>query len=128
MSYSHRGKPPTTIGAKKLNYCVRDGNRCILLAITTKLAWQRPTLTGGNPQLPSALKSLTTVFGMGTGVSSLLSSPNSFFDAILLVSCAFRCCLIVSIVTYHKYAPQSTQSRLEILRFISEFISLAWII
>ena len=38
------------------------------------LAWQRPTLTGGNPQLPSALKSLTSVFGMGTGVTSSLSS------------------------------------------------------
>ena len=36
-SYSHRGKPPTTIGAKKLNFCVRHGNRCILLAIATTL-------------------------------------------------------------------------------------------
>ena len=27
---------PTTIGAKKLNFCVRHGNRCILFAITTK--------------------------------------------------------------------------------------------
>ena len=35
---------------------------------------RRPTLTGGNPQLPSALKSLTSVFGMGTGVTSLPSS------------------------------------------------------
>jgi hypothetical protein len=40
-------------------------------------AWQRPTLTGGNPQLPSALKSLTSVFGMGTGVTSLPSSPDN---------------------------------------------------
>ncbi len=39
-------------------------------------AWRRPTLTGGNPQLPSALKSLTSVFGMGTGVTSSLSPPN----------------------------------------------------
>ncbi len=39
-------------------------------------AWQRPTLTGGSPQLPSAQKSLTSVFGMGTGVTSLLSPPN----------------------------------------------------
>ena len=39
-------------------------------------AWQRPTLAGGSPQLPSALKSLTTVFGMGTGVTSSLSPPN----------------------------------------------------
>ena len=40
------------------------------------VAWRRPTLTGGNPQLPSALKSLTSVFGMGTGVTSSLSPPN----------------------------------------------------
>ena len=32
-------------------------------------AWQRPTLTGAKPQLPSALRSLTSVFGMGTGVA-----------------------------------------------------------
>jgi hypothetical protein len=31
---------------------------------------RRSTLTGGNPQLPSTLKSLTAVFGMGTGVTS----------------------------------------------------------
>ena len=42
-------------------------------------AWQRPTLTGGNPQLLSALKSLTAVFGMGTGVSFSLSPPHNFF-------------------------------------------------
>ena len=36
-SYSHKGKPFTTIGAKKLNFCVRHGNRCILLAIVTTL-------------------------------------------------------------------------------------------
>ena len=29
---------------------------------------------GAAPQVPSALKSLTAVFGMGTGVTSLLSS------------------------------------------------------
>ncbi len=39
-------------------------------------AWRRPTLTGGNPQLLSALRSLTSVFGMGTGVSFLLSPPH----------------------------------------------------
>ena len=42
------------------------------------LAWQRPTLTGGNPQLPSALKSLTSVFGMGTGVTSSPSLPDKY--------------------------------------------------
>ena len=36
-------------------------------------AQRRSTLAGGNPQLPSTLKSLTSVFGMGTGVTSLPS-------------------------------------------------------
>ncbi len=43
-------------------------------------AWQRPTLTGARPQLPSAQKSLTAVFGMGTGVTSSLSPPDCFSD------------------------------------------------
>ena len=34
-TYSHRTKGPTTIGAKKLNYCVRHGYRCVLLALIT---------------------------------------------------------------------------------------------
>jgi hypothetical protein len=42
-------------------------------------AQRRPTLTGGDPQLPSAQKSLTSVFGMGTGVASLPSSLDSIF-------------------------------------------------
>ena len=43
-------------------------------------AQRRPTLTGGNPQLPSALKSLTSVFGMGTGVTSLPLSLDWVFN------------------------------------------------
>ena len=43
---------------------------------------RRPTLTGGNPQLPSALKSLTSVFGMGTGVTSLLLLPDYLFERL----------------------------------------------
>ena len=31
------------------------------------------------PQLPSALENLTTVFGMGTGVTSLQSLPDKHF-------------------------------------------------
>ena len=41
------------------------------------IAWRRPTLAGAKPQLPSALKSLTTVFGMGTGVTSSQSLPDN---------------------------------------------------
>ena len=36
-SYSHRGKPPTTIGAIELNFRVRYGNGCDLYAIITSL-------------------------------------------------------------------------------------------
>ena len=36
-SYSRRGKPPTTIGAKELNFRVRYGNGCDLFAIITSL-------------------------------------------------------------------------------------------
>ena len=35
-SYSHRGKPPTTIGAEELNFRVRHGNGCDLFAIVTR--------------------------------------------------------------------------------------------
>ena len=48
-----------------------------------RIAWQRPTLTGTRPQLPSALESLTSVFGMGTGVTSLPSSPD-YYEGIFL--------------------------------------------
>jgi hypothetical protein len=44
------------------------------------VAWQRPTLAGEKPQLPSALESLTTVFGMGTGVTSPPSPPDKFLN------------------------------------------------
>ena len=54
--------------------------RPVSLLIFFLFTWQRPTLTGGNPQLPSALKSLTSVFGMGTGVASSPSSPDNLFS------------------------------------------------
>ena len=40
------GRPPSIIGAKELNYCVRDGNRCDLLAIVTAflIYWEYWTL------------------------------------------------------------------------------------
>ncbi len=45
--------------------------------LLASFAWQRPTLTGAMPQLPSALRSLTAVFGMGTGVTFSPSSPDN---------------------------------------------------
>ena len=52
-SYPHRGKTPTTIGAKKLNFCVRHGNRCILLAIATTLFYIHSKLVLKSPTFPS---------------------------------------------------------------------------
>ena len=38
--------PCSTIGAKELNFCVRDGNRCFLFAIATeKMAIYFPTIS-----------------------------------------------------------------------------------
>ena len=41
MSYSHRDKVPTTIGAKELNFRVRYGNGCDLLAIIARLFFSK---------------------------------------------------------------------------------------
>ena len=38
------GRPPSIFSAKKLNYCVRNGNRCDLLAITTDYFFRRAGL------------------------------------------------------------------------------------
>ena len=39
------GRPPSIFSAKKLNYCVRNGNRCDLLAITTDYFFRRASLS-----------------------------------------------------------------------------------
>ena len=41
---------------------------------------------GESPQLPSALRSLTSVFGMGTGVTFSLSPP----DYYVFMSCSLK--------------------------------------
>ena len=40
---------------------------------------------GENPQLPSALRSLTSVFGMGTGVTFSLSPPDLFYQTCIII-------------------------------------------
>ena len=46
--------------------------------------WQIPIFTGGIPQLLSAMSSLTSVFGMGTGVTSITSSPRFLVYSFLI--------------------------------------------
>ncbi len=41
-------------------------------------AWQFPTLTWGDPTLPSALRRFTTEFGMGSGGTAALLPPSKF--------------------------------------------------
>ena len=43
-----------------------------------KKIWRKPIFTGGDPQLSSAMSSLTSVFGMGTGGTSHSYSPEIF--------------------------------------------------
>ena len=48
-------------------------------------AWQWPTLTWGNPTLPSAIRRFTSEFGMGSGGTNVLwSSSNSFWSLRVL--------------------------------------------
>ena len=61
-----QGVSPTTFDAKELNFCVRDGNRCILLAIVTTLlletalALSKLNLYPNFPHLPSTLVKSST--------------------------------------------------------------------
>ena len=91
--------PPSIVGADELNYCVRYGNRWILIAINTDFCpffqtnretdrrpfpihlselkfWHYLSSQAVSRQVLSAQMSLTTVFGMGTGGSSLQSTPD----------------------------------------------------
>ena len=49
-------------------------------------AWRCPTLTWGNPTLPSALLRFTSEFGMESGGSITLWSPSKFVK--ILESCS----------------------------------------
>ena len=40
-----------------------------------KKSWRRPTLARASPALPSAMEPLTSVFGMGTGMTTPLWPP-----------------------------------------------------
>ena len=50
--------------------------RTLLFGFFGIKAWRCPTLTWGDPTLPSALSSFTSEFGMGSGGSCLLLPPD----------------------------------------------------
>ncbi len=55
--------------------------------------WQLPTLTWGDPTLPSALRHFTSEFGMGSGGTTALLPPNKFFSIYPVL---FRCLTVCS--------------------------------
>ena len=60
--------PPTTFGVKKLNCCVRHGNRCILLAIITTLtvhAGFEPAISSVTGRRDKPLLQWTKIAGAG---------------------------------------------------------------
>ncbi len=75
------GLEPATPGvtgrySNQLNY------RSALVKPKSKFkAWRCPTLTWGNPTLPSALFRFTSEFGMESGGSKTLWSPSKFFNS-----------------------------------------------
>jgi hypothetical protein len=75
-------KIPTTFSLTKIFYSSEV--LTISLYIERNTAWQRLTLAGAKPQLPSALESLTSVFGMETGVTSPLLLPDILVIFIIL--------------------------------------------
>ncbi len=92
------GLEPATPGvtgrySNQLNY------RSALVRPKSKFkAWRCPTLTWGNPTLPSALFRFTSEFGMESGGSKTLWSPSKFFnsESCLCVLYTFNSVLVLS--------------------------------
>ena len=86
--------PPSIIGAKELNYCVRDGNRCDLLAIVTGFSacgfsiWlcccSHPAVLMYLCTLRSSVLARLVSCKISYAVSCLLNSP---ITSLLLVLC-----------------------------------------
>jgi hypothetical protein len=81
-----RVKPPDFV-----NYVVKNKAWRAFSRQTSRLikkAWRRPTLPHVHHAVPSALKGLTSVFGMGTGVPPSLLSPGkliAFFKELAML-------------------------------------------
>ncbi len=76
--HTHTAKNPAPFGT---GFLLKRKNK--KLSLSTELsalfdAWQFPTLTWGDPTLPSALRRFTSEFGMGSGGTTALSPPGKF--------------------------------------------------
>ena len=93
-------------------------------------AWQFPTLTWGDPTLPSALRRFTSEFGMGSGGTTALSPPGKFCcqkrifytDAALAAfvkSVTYFCMLLPFLhlppcLSVKSFVPENPESKLKI--------------
>ena len=92
-------------------------------------AWQFPTLTWGDPTLPSALRRFTSEFGMGSGGTTALVPPGKFFVLVLCllrsycVGCSRECQSHTYVCSFHRLVcrlvsaqnPSDSESELKIL-------------
>ncbi len=92
-------------------------------------AWQFPTLTWGDPTLPSALRRFTSEFGMGSGGTTALLPPGKFFVLVLCllrsycVGCSRECQSHTSVCSFHRFVcrlvsaqnPSDSESKLKII-------------
>ena len=91
-------------------------------------AWQFPTLTWGDPTLPSALRRFTSEFGMGSGGTTALVPPGKFFVLVLCllrsycVGCSRECQSHTYVCSFHRLVcrlvsaqnPSDSESELKI--------------
>ena len=93
-------------------------------------AWQFPTLTWGDPTLPSALRRFTSEFGMGSGGTTALVPPGKFFVLVLCllrsycVGCSRECQSHTSVCSFHRFvcrlvSAQNTSDSESKLKFVS---------
>ena len=75
MSYSHRDKVPTTIGAKELNFRVRYGNGCDLFAIITRHLYEIALSKLDNSLLSKAYAFKVWLSPRSISISQLHMSP-----------------------------------------------------
>ena len=97
-------------------------------------AWQFPTLTWGDPTLPSALRRFTSEFGMGSGGTTALVPPGKFFVLVLCllrsycVGCSRECQSHTYVCSFHRLVcrlvsaqnPSDSESELKIFSQIRQ--------
>ncbi len=129
-----RTRDPCVTGrySNRLNYRSTEFLRFITTGCHPGLlqfdAWQFPTLTWGDPTLPSALRRFTSEFGMGSGGTTALVPPGKFFVLVLCllrsycVGCSRECQSHTYVCSFHRVVcrlvsaqnPSDSESELKI--------------